>query len=213
MLKRLYLSPLGRVLAIPLKVVAFLRAPFMVPGHRDEVSGKFRKLTRISSSAVLECRNRIAIGDNVWIGHNVIIDGSNGITICDGVQISYSAGIFTHGSQNAVRLYGDQYINSRSEKRKGYTRDPIHVGPYSFIGAHAILLPGVSLGRGCLVAAGSVVSRSAPDFSILRGCPARIVGDVRAIDAGFMVDPELRNTYFDRKGMDEWLKESAGDQS
>ena len=209
MLKKIYLSPFGRLLVIPLKIVALLRRPFMVPGHRDAISGTYRKLTRVSSSAVLESRNNIAMGDNVWIGHNVIIDGSNGVTLCDGVQISYSAGIFTHGSQAAVRLYGERYIQLDANERKGYTRGPIHIGSYSFIGAHAILLPGVTLGKGCLVAAGAVVSSDAPAFSILRGCPARIVGDVREMDAKFMADPELRESYFDRQGMDDWLKGNA----
>lgn len=209
MLKKLYLSPLGGLLAIPLRIIAFLRQPYMVPGYKDTVSGTFRKLTRVSSSAIMECRKQISIGDNVWIGHNAIIDGSSGVTICDGVQISYSAGIFTHGSQTAVRLYGERYIKLSPAKRKGYTQAPVYIGAYSFIGAHAILLPGVTLGKGCLVAAGAVVSNSAPAFSILRGCPARIVGDVREMDARFMTDPELRETYFDQQGIDDWLENHA----
>jgi acetyltransferase-like isoleucine patch superfamily enzyme len=209
MLKRLYLSPLGRLLTAPLKVFAALGTPFMVPGYRDKVSGKFRKLARISSSAALGDKNKIAVGDNVWIGHHAVIDGSNGVILGEGVQISYAAGIFTHGSHNAVRLYGDRYVHTDTDKRKGYVRASVEIGEYCFIGAGAIIRPGVNLGKGCLVAAGSVVTKSAPEFSILRGNPARVVGDVRAKDAEYMNDPELRATYFDQEAMAEWLERTG----
>lgn len=210
MLKRLYLSPLGRLISIALNVVGLIHKPFMVYGYRDRVSGKFRKLTRISSTAVLGDKGKIAVGDNVWIWHHSIIDGSNGVIIGEGTQIGGWVGIFTHGSNNAIRLYGDQYILADKHDRKGYVRDSVEIGPYCFIGAGSSILPGVTLGKGCVVSAGSVVGSSAPDFSILRGNPARIVGDVRSTDAKFMGNAQLRASYFDQEAMAEWLERSGG---
>lgn len=62
------------------------------------------------------------------------------------------------------------------EAGRRYFLAPIVVGDRSFIGARVILLPGVHVGNDCIVAAGSVVSRSIPDGVIAAGNPARIVG-------------------------------------
>jgi acetyltransferase-like isoleucine patch superfamily enzyme len=47
-----------------------------------------------------------------------------------------------------------------------------------WIGSHAIILRGVNLGRGCVVAAGSVVTKSVPEFTLVAGNPARIIRTV-----------------------------------
>lgn len=52
---------------------------------------------------------------------------------------------------------------------------PITIGDNAFIGARSVLLPGVTIGRGSLVGAGSVVTRSVPDDMVVAGSPARIV--------------------------------------
>lgn len=122
MLRKIYLSPAGRVLSLMMRVAARFKRPFMVYGYHDRVSRKFRKLTRISSSAVLGDADRIAVGDNVWVWHHTIIDGSNGVTIGDGTQVGAWVGIFSHGSHLAVRLHGEGYIAVPREQRKGYTR-------------------------------------------------------------------------------------------
>jgi acetyltransferase-like isoleucine patch superfamily enzyme len=59
------------------------------------------------------------------------------------------------------------YVNSRD-------RD-VRIGDECFIGAHAIILPGVTIGNNCIVAAASVVARDVPDGSLVAGNPARLV--------------------------------------
>lgn len=205
MLRAIYMSPVGSLISMLMQSVAWIHRPFMVYGCRDRVSKKFRKFTRISSSAVIGDRDNVAISDHVWIWHHTIIDGSNGVTIGQGTQIGAWVGIFSHGSERAVRLYGESYINVDRDQRKGYTRGPVNIGPYSFIGAQAIILPNVTIGKGALIAAGAVVSSNVPDFGIARGNPAKIVGDVRKLDEKFWEDPELRKTYFSDEGLQEWL--------
>lgn len=199
MLRKIYLSPIGVFISIALNLFAALRRPFMAYGYWDRASGKFRKNTRVSSSAVISDRKSVAVADNVWIWHHTIIDGSNGVTIEEGCQIGAWVGIFSHGSHIAIRLYGADYIKIPREAREGYTRGAVHIGPYCFIGAGALIMPGVTLGKGCLVSAGAVVSKTAPDYSILRGSPAQVVGDVRDLDKKFLKNPEIRKTYFDRE--------------
>jgi acetyltransferase-like isoleucine patch superfamily enzyme len=51
----------------------------------------------------------------------------------------------------------------------------VHIGDNCFIGAHSIVLPGVTIGNGCIVAAASVVARDVPAGSLVAGNPARVV--------------------------------------
>jgi acetyltransferase-like isoleucine patch superfamily enzyme len=205
MLRKIYLSPFGIVISLILNMVAYPLRGFMVYGYWDRPSKQFRKYTRISSTAILENRAKISISDHVWIGHFNVLDGSNQIIIGRGCQLAANVSIFTHGSQTAIRLYGDDFIKIASNERAGYTRGAVIIGDYTFIGAGSIVMPGVSLGKGCLVGAGSLVNMSAPDFSLLRGSPAQIVGDVRDLDKGFIDRDDITNSYFDQAAIKELL--------
>ncbi|WP_156455522.1 acyltransferase [Sphingomonas sp. CCH5-D11] len=89
------------------------------------------------------------------------------VEIGDRVTISLDVLFLTHdGAAWLVRdNRGRRYIYRR-----------VTVGDDSFIGARAILMPGVSIGRNCVVGAGAVVTRSVPDGAIVAGNPARIIG-------------------------------------
>jgi acetyltransferase-like isoleucine patch superfamily enzyme len=214
MLRSLYLSPMGFLISLVMNVIGLLHRPFMVYGYFDRAERKWRKNTRISSTATLIGGKSLAISDHVWIWHHSIIDASNGVTISEGSQIGAWVGIFSHGSQVAVRLYGSSYIAVPKEQRLGYTRGSVTIGRYCFLGAGVMVLPGVTLGDGCLVATGAVVSTSAPSFSVLRGNPAKVVGDSRKLDAKFWADQSVQNTYFDPASMRAFLDASSSrDQS
>ena len=62
-------------------------------------------------------------------------------------------------------------------REQGATRKPVIIEDDVWIGARVILLPGVTMGRGSVVAAGAVVTKSFPPFSIIGGVPARIIGN------------------------------------
>lgn len=207
MLRQLYLSPLGRLISIAMNGLARFHKPFMAYGYRDKVSRQFRKHTRISSTALISDSDRVAIGDHVWIWHHTIVDGSNGVVIEEGAQIGGWVGIFSHGSQVAVRLLGRSFIEVPRDDRPGYTRGSVHIGAYSFVGAGAMILPGTQLGKGCLVAAGSVVSGTFPDFSLIKGNPAQAAGDVRKLDQRYLKDEAVQKTYFDAETVTRYREE------
>ena len=211
MFRQLYLSPLGRAISIVMNMLASLQRPFVAYGCRDRVSGRFRKRTRISSAATFIDRGSIAIDDNVWIGHYCHIDGSGGVTIGEGVQMATWSGILSHGSQDAIRLCGRRYIEIKAALRPGYTLAPVTIGAFSFVGAGAIVLPGVTVGRGCRIDAGAIVTHDVADFAIVRGIPARVVGDVRTGDAAYFGDVTVREAYFDPQAMRDWTARGGGE--
>jgi UDP-2-acetamido-3-amino-2,3-dideoxy-glucuronate N-acetyltransferase len=61
--------------------------------------------------------------------------------------------------------------------------EPTRVKRRASIGSNATVLCGVSIGEGALVGAGAVVTRDVPDFAIVTGVPARVVGDTRVREA------------------------------
>lgn len=52
---------------------------------------------------------------------------------------------------------------------------PIMVGDYVYIGVRSIILPGVTIGNNCIIAAGSVVTKNVPDNSVVGGIPAKFI--------------------------------------
>jgi len=196
MLKRIYLTPLGIVISIIQNIFSFLHRPFMVYGFYNQTQKKFMRQTRISSSIKVISRKYLDLNNNVWVGHYSVLDASHGITLGNGVQTGSHISIYTHSSHNSIRLLGNSYLIS--DDRVGYITGSVSVGEFSFIGDSAVIFPGVIIGKGCLVRAGSVVTKSVPDFSVVSGNPAEIVGSVLATDKKFLKNPAVRATYFDR---------------
>lgn len=206
LLERVYRGRCGILLSWFAQVYARFTQPKMIYGLWDPKTKEFRKNTRYGSNVLFVNKENLSIGDYVYINPYTIIDASNGITIEDGVQIGAWVGIFTHGSENSIRLLGKNYINIPFYERKGYTKAPVHIGKYTFIGAGVIILPGVSIGKGCIISAGTVVNRDVPDFSILSGNPATIVRSTLEIDQYFFKETDYSATYYDKEALEKVKK-------
>lgn len=188
------------------------------PGARITDSGRFKRgggLTRIGAHSRVECVSRqgICVGRNFKLGafsrmvaSGTLSDLGKGITVGDNVGISEYAYI---GGAGGVRIGSDtivgQYFSIHSEnhvfrdpdkliREQGATRVGIEVGPDCWIGAKVTLLDGVTLGRGCVVAAGSVVNQSFPDHAIIGGVPARLLR-MRNTSAGSAAPPFAENSH------------------
>jgi acetyltransferase-like isoleucine patch superfamily enzyme len=205
--RKLYLSPLGRLISIVQNLLSVFSRPFMVYGYKRKTDGVFLKRTRISSSAIILNPENLNIADNVWLWHYSIIDASNKVSIGEGCQIGAWVGIFTHSSHVAIRLYGgDSYIQTPIEERKGYLKGSVSIGAYTFVGAKATIMPNVSIGKGCLIAAGTMVNKSVPDFSIVVGNPGVIKGSTKDLDKDFFTDTLIQQNYFDPETIVEFLR-------
>jgi acetyltransferase-like isoleucine patch superfamily enzyme len=172
--------------------------PAMYQAKFNPADGARLNNTRISNTVFMTHERGIDIGDNVYIGHYGILDGSNGITIEEGCQLAAWNGVFSHSSHISVRLYGKNYGGTEMD---GYVRGPVHIGKYTFVGSHALIMPGTKIGKGSIVAAYSLVKGEFPDFSIIAGNPAKVIGDTRKADEPYLKEnPELQKYY------DEWAK-------
>ena len=176
-----------------------IKTPRMISGYMDS-SGEWRPKTRISDTAFFYHQENIKIGNNVFVGHYTIIDGTGGLEIGEGTQLAAWAGIFTHSSHIAIRIYGKHYQDVPESEKQGYAIKNVTIGKYVFIGARALVLPGVSIGDGALVAAGSIVRKDVNAFDIVSGNPAEVVGDTRKVDKPYLEDPKIKSWY------EEWQK-------
>ena len=177
----------------------WLRRWVWQPVFGEEQGGRVLPHTRISSASVIEHEDRLKLGDNVFIGAFNFIEASGGITIEEGVQITSHNAIVTHSSHRSQRLLGPAYVTfpvPAGGERPGWIAGPIHIGAYSFVGPHCLIEANTRIGRGTLVCAGSFVRGQFPDFAILEGRPARVVGDSRRADERALVRfPELQVLY------------------
>ncbi|QJP07256.1 acyltransferase [Pseudomonas multiresinivorans] len=109
-------------------------------------------------------RCQVSIGDNCVINREIYIDGRTGVEIGNNVNVSFQACLLSlHHDHNSP---GFAAIGA-----------PVIIKDHAWIGARAILLPGVTVGEGAVVAAGAVVTRPVPDYTVVGGVPAKIIGE------------------------------------
>jgi acetyltransferase-like isoleucine patch superfamily enzyme len=158
-----------------------LARPRMVYGFRTP-SGEWLPRTRVSSSVIFhENPANVRLADDVFVWHYTILDGSDVLEIERGAQIGAWVGLFTHSSHIAIRLQGDSYFGWTGD-RPGWVQQPLRIGAYSFVGAKSSVLPGCHVGRAALVSAHSMVTEPVPDYAVVAGAPAKVIGDVRELD-------------------------------
>lgn len=75
---------------------------------------------------------------------------------------------------------------------------PVSVSAYSYIAYGALILPGVSVGKCCVVGAGAVVTHSVPDATIIAGNPARVLRDLTPREKQHMIEVMHSGRYFGR---------------
>lgn len=108
-----------------------------------------------------------AVGPGTWIGAFTVIDGSGGLSIGSGCDISAGAQIYSHST----------VARAVSARANPIERAATEIGDHCHVGAGAIILMGCKIGDHSVVAAGAVVPAftQAPAHSVLVGVPARII--------------------------------------
>lgn len=112
------------------------------------------------------------IGEGCWLGAFTLIDGSGGLTLGRGVEVSSGAAILTHSS--ARRCV--------SERAVPIDRRPTVVEDHVFVGENAVILMGSHVGHHSIIGAGAVVVEDSriPPYSLVVGVPGRVVRSLEA---------------------------------
>ena len=137
----------------------------------SEITGKpVDETFRLFPPFYTDCGKNITIGKNVFINSACHFQDQGGVTIEDGCLIGPQVEFATinHGQDPAHR--SDNHFA------------PIHLKKGVWIGAHATILPGVTIGENSIVAAGAVVTKDVPANVIVAGVPARVMKPIAMED-------------------------------
>jgi acetyltransferase-like isoleucine patch superfamily enzyme len=113
----------------------------------------------------------VQMGKNVWIGEEVYIDNEYPFLIFleDNVEIAAYSMIMAH-SRDLHMLRPGMYVSDL-----GYPPSPVRIKKGAWLGLHSIVLGGVTIGEGAVIAAGAVVTKDVPDFALAGGVPAKVI--------------------------------------
>lgn len=125
---------------------------------------------RVSASALINAHvtlagsSQLVLGPRSFVNEGTYFDLTGAITIGSNCSIGHQ-GLFLTASHTIAG----------NERRAGdFSIAPITVGDGTWIGARVTVLPGVRIGSGCVIAAGSIVTKDLPDNGIYAGVPARL---------------------------------------
>lgn len=138
----------------------YLRAVLRSAGAEIDDSATFKSgllLDNIDSGL-----NRLHIGEKAYIGPGVFMDLAESIIIGEQAVIAPEAMLLTHGD------VGERPLAELVQRKAS----PVCLEEGCWVGARAVILPGITVGKRAVVGAGAVVTADVPDFTIVAGVPA-----------------------------------------
>lgn len=141
-----------------------------IPMHRLRL-WCYRRLMRyeigrnsyIFMDAWFDCKGGFKMGDCSVVNQKCRLDSRGGIEIGNNVSISAEVCILTADHDPRTPDFSHRHA-------------PVKIEDFAFIGTRAMILRGVTVGRGAVVAAGAVVTKDVGTSEIVAGCPARVIG-------------------------------------
>lgn len=107
----------------------------------------------------------IRVGKNFYANHNLVILDANKVSFGDNVFIGPNCGFYTSGHP----------LDYETRNKLLEYAKPITIGDNVWIGGNVCVMPGVKIGNGCVIGAGSVVIKDIPDNTVSVGNPCRVI--------------------------------------
>ena len=129
----------------------------------EEVSDDFRLFPPFTT----DCGKNIHIGKNVFLNSGCRFQDEGGIYIGDDVLIGHNA------------VFATLNHEENPQRRGNLIPAPIRIGDGVWIGSNVTILPGVTVGRNAIIAAGAVVTKDVDENTVVAGVPARYLRDIK----------------------------------
>jgi acetyltransferase-like isoleucine patch superfamily enzyme len=145
------------------------KANMTLPSQKNNIHNYLEELfdnnlsdnVKIMTPVYIDRANKISIGNDVFINHHLTTVALGGIKIGNHVQIAPNVTLLTaNHDQNNLQILHCK---------------PITIKDYAWIGAGSQILPGVTIGKGAIVAAGAVVTKDVPNYAVVAGVPAKVI--------------------------------------
>lgn len=199
------------ILGIPqwLKMVL---GSFLSHYPRKSRFGYFGKNSRINYPAIVSSPKNVFISENVRIQNDCsIINAPNEKVYIGRYTVIAAYSIFVPGNHRSTVsipqfLLGISHINDCSKD--------LHIGEDVWCGARSVILSGANLGRGCIVAANSVVNKPVPPYAVVAGAPAKIIAVKFSIEQILEHEKELYPPHerFSRRYLEQLFAEYFTDK-
>ena len=124
----------------------------------------------------------LIIEDGVNIGPKCLLDARKGLTIHKNAVIAYEAIIWSLNHD-----YNDLHFCGKGA--------PTEIGEYAWICSRSIILPGVKIGKGAIVASNAVVTKDVPDYAIVGGIPAKVIGHREEKDFQYVYNHKNKTSH------------------
>lgn len=146
-----------------------IRNPQYIEIGNNVIIGKNVTLYAIDHDLVSKTNPNLIIGNNIYIGHNVSIHCMNKVILEDNVVLSDN--IYMSDVSHGMKLDESDSIM----KQPWLSPGPVIIGKGTFLGHGVKVLPNVTIGKNCIVAAGAIVTKSFEDYSVIGGVPAKLI--------------------------------------
>jgi maltose O-acetyltransferase len=121
--------------------------------------------TVVGGTIRISGKSHLEIGRDCWINVGCRIDTSASVTIGNGVALAHEVMILTNTHE----------VGAADRRAGALTNRPVTIGDGVWLGARSIVLPGVTVGAGAIVAAGAVVTVDVEPDTVVGGVPARVI--------------------------------------
>jgi acetyltransferase-like isoleucine patch superfamily enzyme len=142
--------------------------------YRHICGVRLGKRARIMRDVFVLAPQRIDIGDNSVINNGCRLDGRGGLVIGTNVNVAFDVHIYTMSHDHNDPFFAGVF-------------EPVCIEDYVWLCSRSTVLPGVTIGRGAVVAAGAVVTSDVPPLTVVGGVPAREIGQ-RNPDIDYQLD-------------------------